>query len=252
MHNADLTFQAHGVVQGHHLGTGQHLVVHLLEIAVKVELVVRRVVAHHVRAVGIILRLVDGAPQLDPVAKGLKADLGIGFKIIHDGAFFPTAFFCNGIGQVIVEQRNIGFNALFQAVVDHIVVKFNALGVHFAPAIGQDACPCNGEAVGILPAGGHQVDILFIAMIKITGDITGSAVQVQRIPVGEHVPLAQTLAILIPSAFALIRGSCTAPEKLLLCHIVEFLSFKKSEHTLMPAAAAATGINMLGFLHFEI
>ena len=145
-----------------------------------------------------------------------------------------------------MEQRNIGFNALFQAVVDHIVVKFNALGVHFAPAIGQDACPCNGEAVGILPAGGHQVDIFFIAMIKITGDITGSAVQVQRIPVGEHVPLAQTLAILIPSAFALI-----APEKLLLCHIVEFLSFKKSEHTLMPAAAA-TGINMLDFLHFEI
>ena len=228
MHDADLTLQTHGVVQGHRLGTGQHFVVHLLKVAVKVQLVVRGIVAHHIGAVGVVLGLVDGAPQLDPVAKGLKADLGIGFKVVHDGAVLPAAFFRKDIGQIVVEQGDIWLDALFQAVVDHIVVELNALGVHLTPAVGQDTVPCNGEAVGVLLAGSHHVDVLFVVVIEVTGDIAGGTVQVQRVAVGEYIPLAQTFAVLIPSAFTLICGSCTAPEKFLLFHTVQVLSLISS------------------------
>ena len=134
-----------------------------------------------------------------------------------------------------MEQGNVGFNALLQAVVDDVIIESNALGVHFATTVGQDAVPRNGEAVGILLSGRHHINVFFIAVVEVTGDIAGGTVQIQRIPVGEHIPLTQAFAIFVPGAFALVSGSCTAPEKLLLCHIVEFLSFKKSEHTLMPA-----------------
>ena len=64
--------------------------------------------------------------------------LGIGFKVVHDGAVLPAAFFRKDIGQIVVEQGDIWLDALFQAVVDHIVVELNALGVHLTPAVGPE------------------------------------------------------------------------------------------------------------------
>lgn len=84
------------------------------------------------------------------VAESLKADLGVPQEVRDDGVAAPSSqLLLKHEGQVPVIQGHEGCDAFFQTAVNHLVVIGHAFRVDLpCPRVRDDACPCDGQAVG--------------------------------------------------------------------------------------------------------
>ena len=64
-------------------------------------------------------------------------------------AGLPAAFVFEGLGQIPVEESAVGLDAVGEELVEHAVVEVETFGVGRACACGEDARPCDREAVGL-------------------------------------------------------------------------------------------------------
>ena len=160
-------------------------------------------------------RLVDGHIAPDASAEPGCEDLGITAEGRDDIAVEPAALVLQGAGQIPVVEGDQGLNAVFQQLVNQLVIKAQTGLVDFAVAVGDDAGPADGETVGFDTELFHQGDVFTVAVINIAGNIAGIAEA--NVPgggvVAEIVPDARALAVFVPGAFALIGGAGNAPEE---------------------------------------
>ena len=157
--------------------------------------------------------LIDGCPHLHAVAKALKADLGVVAKPLGDIRIEPAALAGQGIGKVIVEQRGIRDDTVLDATIDHAIVERDAILVDLTDPIGQNAAPRDRESISVLAALCQQPNILLVTMIEIARDVAVDVIDVLGARVVEIIPLAKPLAILVPSAFALICRRGRTPQE---------------------------------------
>ena len=111
-----------------------------------------------------------------------------------------------------------GLNALLDQVVDHIIIEIDALLVHLAVSVRNDAGPGKGETVCLHTHLLHQVDIFLPVMIEVTGHLAVRLLvgTLEGIVIGH----GHALAVLIPAAFDLKGRGGSAPEEIFgkICH----------------------------------
>jgi len=123
-----------------------------------------------------------------------------------------------------VVQGDQRADALLDQIVDDLVVKRDALGVHLAVAVRNDARPREGEAIGLQTKLLHQVDVLFPVVVEVAGHL-GVGLLVRKLE-GVEVGHGHAFAALIPAAFDLEGRGGGTPEEACrkLIHHVELLS----------------------------
>ena len=110
-------------------------------------------------------------------------------------------------------QRREGFDAGRSQLVNQPAVKIESLLIDLSRAVREDARPRNREPVRIRAQVLHDLHVLFVAVIVIDRHVAGVAVLHLAWRVRERVPDRQTLAVLVPRAFDLIRRRRDAPEE---------------------------------------
>ena len=107
-----------------------------------------------------------------------------------------------------------GLDAVLQQLIAEVLVKFDTGFVDLARALGQDAGPADGKAVGFQAHLFHQGHILPPAVVKINGGIGVLAVgNAAGAVVDQSVPDGLALAVGIPAALDLGGCSGGAPQK---------------------------------------
>ena len=154
----------------------------------------------------------------------------------HDGAgvveveidelgVLPAAVvFGQAIGQLVVAEGDHGLDVLLLTSLEHAAVELDAglVGLGLV-AVGEDAAPVDGHAVALKAHLAKELDVVEIVMVHVHGLVAGIVVlgqnavgNVARLgdrAAGHDVGNAEALAVLVVSAFALIGGSGTAPQK---------------------------------------
>ena len=164
---------------------------------------------------GDALGLVQGHVGIHPSGEMLRHHGGVPAEGSHDVPVQPAALVLKGAGQVPMVQGNHGLDAIFQQRVHQAVIIGKALLVYSAVPVGDDAGPAEGEAVGLNAVRLHQGHVLRAAVVAVAGGVAGVAVIDVAGDMGEFVPDAQALAVLIPAALALIGGAGHAPQEIL-------------------------------------
>jgi hypothetical protein len=110
----------------------------------------------------------------------------------------------------VVKSRE-RFDARRQELLDETVVEGDALRVRLAGAFGKDARPGDREAVCRDAEGLQEGDVLRIPVVMVVGDVAVLVVLdlPRRMRVG--VPDRDSLAVLVPGTFDLVRGGRDAP-----------------------------------------
>ena len=93
--------------------------------------------------------LVEGHEVMDAVGEMFGDVAGVVGEGLGGVAGLPAAFVFEGLGEIPVEERAVGLDAGGEELVEHAVVEVETLGVGRAGALGEDARPCDGEAVGL-------------------------------------------------------------------------------------------------------
>ena len=170
--------------------------------------------------------LIDHLPVFYTVSEGLVADTGVTLKGKGAVPALPAIVLLNQcVRQVKMIQSYEGLDALFKQVVDHTVIEIDALLVHLAISVRNNASPGEGETVCFHTHLLHQVDIFLPVVIEIAGHLT------VRLLIGTFkriiVCYGHAFAIFVPAAFDLKCRGGSAPEKIFrkICH--NFGSFRK-------------------------
>lgn len=87
------------------------------------------------------MRLVNGSPDFDAVSKALKANLGVFAEPLCHVVVQPSAFASKREWQIVMEQRNVGLYAIFEAAINDPIIKIDTLFIYFADARGDDSTP---------------------------------------------------------------------------------------------------------------
>ena len=74
-----------------------------------------------------------------------------------------------------------------------------------------NAWPGHGEAVGLHPELGHEVQVFFQAMVLVAGDVASVAVADLAFRVAERVPDRWSASVLFDGAFDLVGGRSRPP-----------------------------------------
>ncbi len=69
------------------------------------------------------MRLVNGSPDFDAVSKALKANLGVFAEPLCHVVVQPSAFASKREWQIVMEQRNVGLYAIFEAAINDPIIK---------------------------------------------------------------------------------------------------------------------------------
>ncbi len=120
--------------------------------------------------------LVQGHEVLDAVGEMFGDVAGVVGEGFGGVAGLPAAFVFEGLGEVPVEERAVGLDVGGEELVDEAVVEVEALGVGRAGALREDARPGDGEAVGLEAEGLHELDVFFVAVVVVVGDVAGVSV----------------------------------------------------------------------------
>lgn len=83
------------------------------------------------------MRLVNGGPDFDAVSKALKANLGVFAEPLCHVVVQPSAFASKREWQIVMEQRNVGLYAIFEAAINDSIIKIDTLFIHFADTRGM-------------------------------------------------------------------------------------------------------------------
>ena len=118
-----------------------HQVVLKLHVRLNVERSIGGIVAQHVYAVAVEMRLVNGSPDFDAVSKALKANLGVFAEPLCHIVVQPSAFASKREWQIVMEQRNVGLYAIFEAAINDPIIKIDTLFIHFTDTRGDDSTP---------------------------------------------------------------------------------------------------------------
>ncbi len=127
----------------------EHAVVaHLVGLGIG-QLEPRRVDADLVAQVGEAADLVGGHEMADAVGQFTRHESRVIRERLRGVARLPAAG--QRLGQVPVEQRDIGLDMILEQIVDHAIVMVDALLVGLPPALREDARPGGRQAIGADP-----------------------------------------------------------------------------------------------------
>ena len=158
-------------------------------------------------------RLVEGEPLMYPAFEVLCHLCGIACKRACRFLTAPAALFFQRLGQVPVIQSYIRLDPGFQQSIHKGIVIGKAFLVPVCAAVGGNAGPCHGKAVGFQVHGLQQCKVLFPAVVAVAGNVTGLAPVGAARCVGKNIPDAQSLTALCGTAFDLIGRCCSTPDK---------------------------------------
>lgn len=167
-------------------------------------------------------RFVERDPGTDAVAEPVGRDSGVLREAVRRVAVQPASLVLEGLREVPVEEGRDRFDAAGQQAVDQAVVEVQALDVGLAPAGGLDARPGDGEAVAGEARLGHQVEVLLVPVVVITGHLAGVPVADRARAGSEGVPDRWSAAVLPGGALDLVRRRRRAPDEvrgqMVQCH----------------------------------
>src|SRR5215217_1457027 len=106
-------------------------------------------------------------------------------------------------------EREHRFDGASPQAVDEAAVIVEAVLVGGTASLGLDAGPGHGEAVGLYPELGHQVEVL------VAGDVARIAVEDLASGVAERVPDRGATATFVHGALDLVGGRRRAPQEVL-------------------------------------
>ena len=124
------------------------------------------------------VRLVEGGPKRDAVAKGGEHGSGVGREIVHaPGGQPPFILVLQRLRQVPVVQRDVRLDAGRGQLVQQVRVEADAVGVEGrAAARGEQARPRQREPERRHPQPLHEGDVVLEAVVEVAGDVAGVAV----------------------------------------------------------------------------
>src|SRR5438477_225790 len=120
----------------------------------------------------------------------------------------------SGLRQIPVVERGKGPNIRGEKLIDEAAVKAETLGVWLAGTAGLDARPRDREAVAPHLQGLHDAYVFDVAVVVVAGDVTVVVVLYLAASMREAVPDRFALAVFVPRAFNLVRGSRGAPPEI--------------------------------------
>ena len=161
------------------------------------------------------LDLVHGHEVLDAIGELAGGIAGVVGEGVGGIAALPAALVLELLGKIPVVESTEGLDAGCEELVEHAVVEVEALGIGCAGAIGEDARPGDGEAVGFDAERLHQGDVGFVTMVVIIGDVAGIAIVGLAGGMGEGVPDGDAAAVFLHRAFDLVGGSGRTPKEAL-------------------------------------
>ena len=208
---ADLAAGDHLMAEGHGPGLGQHHIVVLL-----VEFLQHVVDAGGVEGAdggadeGEHVLFVDGEPKLCPVAEIFKHDLREIDKGVGRLGVAPAALFLEGRRQVEVVHRHQRLDAVFEALVDDVVVVLDALGVNSTCPLGDQPRPGDRKAVGLKAHLGHQRDVFLVMVVLVGRDLEIGGALGDLLDVLDR----RALAVFEGRALDLVGGRRRAPEEI--------------------------------------
>src|SRR5690606_26124969 len=101
--------------------------------------------------------LVDGRGGLEAIAEFLADQGGIVGEPAGNIPVHPAAAILQGGRQIPMVERGVGFYAALEHAVDQAVVEVDALLVDGAGALGDEARPGEGKAIGVKAAVADEV-----------------------------------------------------------------------------------------------
>src|SRR5215211_4441187 len=112
-------------------------------------------------------------------------------------------------------EREHRFDGASPQAVDEAAVIVEPVLVGGTAPFGLDAGPGHGEAVGLYPELGHQVEVFFQAVVLIAGHVARIAVEDLARGVAERVPDRGATAAFVHCALDLVGGRRRAPQEVL-------------------------------------
>jgi hypothetical protein len=149
----------------------------------------------------------------DAVAEALGDDRGVVGEREGRVALRPAAPVLERLRQVPVVEGDGRGDAGLQQTVDQLVVEGQALGVHRAVAVRDDARPGDRQAVGVDAQPAHQGDVLAPAVVVVAGHVAVVAAGGLPRGVREGVPDRRRAAVLRHGPLDLVRRGGRAHRK---------------------------------------
>ena len=116
--------------------------------------------------------------------------------------------------QIPVIQRRVGFDAVFQELIDQPVVEIEPLGIRSAAAFRKHPRPRDRKSIGLDAEIPDQADVFLVAMVVIVGAVGVAAVLDLARRVRESVPDRTAAAVFVDGAFDLIGRRGGAPDEI--------------------------------------
>ncbi len=158
-------------------------------------------------------RLVVRDPVPDAIAEPLADRFDVLLERADDVARRPAAGVFEHLRRVPVEERHVRRDAVAEQLVDEAVVEVEALLVHRAAAVRQDARPRDREAERVDAELAHERDVVAVAVVEVARDLAVVAVSHFAGRRAEAIPDALAAAVLVGGAFDLVRRGCRAPDE---------------------------------------
>src|SRR5918999_3462867 len=159
--------------------------------------------------------LVQGDPEPNIIREGLVDDAGVLCEAFARIPVGPAAQVLQRLRQVPVVEREHRLDGALPQAVDEPAVEVEASLVGGTAPFGLDAGPGHGEAVGLHPKLGHQVEVFFQAVVLVAGYITRVAVMYFTRGVAERVPDRRAATVFAYRALDLVGRSSRAPQEVL-------------------------------------
>src|SRR5580704_7943341 len=134
--------------------------------------------------------------------------VGEGFRRV---ARLPTVGNC--LRQIPVKHRDVRLDAVRAQFIDEAIVEVEPLWIRLAGAVGEYARPRDRQAKTFAAQTLQRLNVFFVEMIKIVGDIAGVAVVRLASCVRERVPDRWLAAVFVDGTFDLIRRGGASPQK---------------------------------------
>src|SRR5690606_8392831 len=145
------------------------------------------------------------------VAVGFDDGVGVDAERVGRFAGTPAADVLEGLREIPVKHRDVRLDTFGEHRVDEAVVEGDALRVHGAGAVGEDARPGEGEPVVFDAELPHEREVLFVAMVVIASDVEGVAIGDLSGNAREAIPDGFAFAVREGGALDLGSGGGDAP-----------------------------------------
>ena len=178
------------------------------------EALARCLLAAGIAIVGEAGELVDGAEMVDAIRQPPAHEsrvVGKGSGGVARLPPSPPVF--QRLGQVPVKQRQVRSDASRRQLIDHALVKRDALLIGLSRAIRKHARPRHGHPVRLHAQPLQELDVFPVAMIRVIRHVAGVAVGYFARRLRERVPDGRLSAVFGGPAFHLIGRGGATPQK---------------------------------------